>query len=107
MAGSSSWAKATRSSCTRGTRAGRTTLVPPFRYERRHRRRSLHLAGMNAVAIAANAVGRFDAVIHNAGVGYESPPHRDRGRALPRLRRQRARPYVLTATMLTRIASST
>jgi len=28
---------------------------------------------MNAVAIAANAVGRFDAVIHNAGVATESP----------------------------------
>lgn len=28
------------------------------------------LAGMNAVANSANAGGRFDAVIHNAGIGY-------------------------------------
>jgi NAD(P)-dependent dehydrogenase (short-subunit alcohol dehydrogenase family) len=30
-------------------------------------------AGMRQVAEAANALGRFDAVIHNAGVGYREP----------------------------------
>jgi NAD(P)-dependent dehydrogenase (short-subunit alcohol dehydrogenase family) len=31
------------------------------------------IAGMRQVADAANAAGPFDAVIHNAGVGYRSP----------------------------------
>jgi NAD(P)-dependent dehydrogenase (short-subunit alcohol dehydrogenase family) len=31
------------------------------------------MAGMRQVAAAANAVGRYDAVIHNAGVGYREP----------------------------------
>ena len=31
------------------------------------------IAGMRAVAEGANAVGPFDAVIHNAGVGYREP----------------------------------
>jgi NAD(P)-dependent dehydrogenase (short-subunit alcohol dehydrogenase family) len=31
------------------------------------------IAGMRRVAEAANALGRFDAVIHNAGVGYREP----------------------------------
>src|SRR6202451_4462280 len=31
------------------------------------------IAGMRRVADAANALGRFDAVIHNAGVGYREP----------------------------------
>jgi len=32
-----------------------------------------HLAGMRQVAEQANASGRFDAVIHNAGIGYRQP----------------------------------
>ena len=32
-----------------------------------------HLAGMRQVAGQANASGRFDAVIHNAGIGYREP----------------------------------
>jgi NAD(P)-dependent dehydrogenase (short-subunit alcohol dehydrogenase family) len=31
------------------------------------------LAGMHAVAEQANATGRFDAVIHNVGIGYREP----------------------------------
>ena len=31
------------------------------------------IAGMRQVAAAANATGRFDAVIHNAGIGYREP----------------------------------
>jgi NAD(P)-dependent dehydrogenase (short-subunit alcohol dehydrogenase family) len=31
------------------------------------------IGGMRQVADAANAVGRFDAVIHNAGIGYREP----------------------------------
>src|ERR1700691_1111179 len=31
------------------------------------------IAGVRRVAEAANALGRFDAVIHNAGVGYREP----------------------------------
>ena len=31
------------------------------------------LAGMRRVAAEANASGRFDAVIHNAGIGYQEP----------------------------------
>jgi NAD(P)-dependent dehydrogenase (short-subunit alcohol dehydrogenase family) len=32
-----------------------------------------HLAGMRQVAEQANASGRFDAIIHNAGIGYREP----------------------------------
>jgi len=31
------------------------------------------LAGMREVAKQVNALGRFDAVIHNAGIGYREP----------------------------------
>jgi NAD(P)-dependent dehydrogenase (short-subunit alcohol dehydrogenase family) len=31
------------------------------------------IAGMRSVAEAANATGRYDAVIHNAGIGYREP----------------------------------
>ena len=31
------------------------------------------IAGMRDVANQANALGRFDAVIHNAGIGYREP----------------------------------
>jgi NAD(P)-dependent dehydrogenase (short-subunit alcohol dehydrogenase family) len=31
------------------------------------------MAGMRQVAAAANATGRYDAVIHNAGIGYREP----------------------------------
>jgi NAD(P)-dependent dehydrogenase (short-subunit alcohol dehydrogenase family) len=60
------------------------------------------LAGMNAVAIAANAVGRFDAVIHNAGVGYREPLRIVTEDGLCHVFAVNVlAPYVLTATMLT------
>jgi NAD(P)-dependent dehydrogenase (short-subunit alcohol dehydrogenase family) len=31
------------------------------------------IAGMRSIAAQANALGRYDAVIHNAGVGYREP----------------------------------
>jgi NAD(P)-dependent dehydrogenase (short-subunit alcohol dehydrogenase family) len=31
------------------------------------------IAGMRQVAVAASATGRYDAVIHNAGIGYREP----------------------------------
>ena len=45
------------------------------------------------VAEQANALGSYDAVIHNAGVGYREPRRsRDRRRTLARLRGQRLGP---------------
>jgi NAD(P)-dependent dehydrogenase (short-subunit alcohol dehydrogenase family) len=49
------------------------------------------IAEMRLLAEEANALGRYDAVIHNAGVGYREP-RRDRRRTRARLRHQRARP---------------
>jgi NAD(P)-dependent dehydrogenase (short-subunit alcohol dehydrogenase family) len=58
------------------------------------------LAGMREVAAAANRLGRFDAVIHNAGVGYREP---DRIQTVDGLSHVFAinvlAPYLLTALM--------
>ena len=58
------------------------------------------LAGMRAVADAANALGRFDAVIHNAAVGYREPRRVATADGLPHvLAINSLAPYVLTALM--------
>ena len=58
------------------------------------------LAGMRAVAKAANALGRFDAVIHNAAVGYREPVRIETADGLPHvLAINSLAPYVLTALM--------
>jgi NAD(P)-dependent dehydrogenase (short-subunit alcohol dehydrogenase family) len=55
------------------------------------------VAGMRAVAEASNRLGRFDAVIHNAAVGYREP-RRDTEDGLPHVFAINAlAPYVLTA----------
>jgi len=57
------------------------------------------LAGMRAVAEQANALGRFDAVIHNAAVGYQEA-QRETGDGLPHVFAVNTlAPYVLTASM--------
>lgn len=55
------------------------------------------LAGMRAVAQQVNALGRFDAVIHNAAVGYQEA-QRDTADGLPHVFAVNTlAPYVLTA----------
>jgi NAD(P)-dependent dehydrogenase (short-subunit alcohol dehydrogenase family) len=55
------------------------------------------LEGMKQVARQANALGKFDAVIHNAGVGYKEP-HRETADGLPHVFAVNSlAPYVLTA----------
>jgi NAD(P)-dependent dehydrogenase (short-subunit alcohol dehydrogenase family) len=57
------------------------------------------LAGMRAVAQQANALGRFDAVIHNAAVGYQEA-QRDTADGLPHVFAVNTlAAYVLTALM--------
>src|SRR5580704_4544789 len=57
------------------------------------------IAGMRAVAEAANRLGRFDAVIHNAAVGYREQ-RRETEDGLPHVFAINAlAPYVLTALM--------
>jgi NAD(P)-dependent dehydrogenase (short-subunit alcohol dehydrogenase family) len=57
------------------------------------------LAGMREVAQQANALGRFDAVIHNAAVGYQEA-QRETGDGLPHVFAVNTlAPYVLTALM--------
>lgn len=58
------------------------------------------LAGMHAVAEAANRTGRFDAVIHNAGIGYREPRRIETRDGLPHVFAVNVlAPYVLTALM--------
>ena len=58
------------------------------------------LAGMRTVAEAANVRGRFDAVIHNAAVGYREPRRIATADGLPHvLAINSLAPYVLTALM--------
>jgi NAD(P)-dependent dehydrogenase (short-subunit alcohol dehydrogenase family) len=58
------------------------------------------LVGMRAVAGQANAVRRFDAVIHNVGVGYREPRRVETEDGLSRLWAVNVlAPYVLTALM--------
>jgi NAD(P)-dependent dehydrogenase (short-subunit alcohol dehydrogenase family) len=56
------------------------------------------LAGMREVAAAANRAGRFDAVIHNAGIGYREPRRIETADGLPHVLAVNVlAPYVLTA----------
>jgi NAD(P)-dependent dehydrogenase (short-subunit alcohol dehydrogenase family) len=56
------------------------------------------IAGMRDVAKQANALGRFDAVIHNAGIGYREPRRVETTDGLSQLLAVNVlAPYVLTA----------
>lgn len=56
------------------------------------------LAGIRAVADGANALGRFEAVIHNVGVGYREPRRVETADGLPHVFAINVlAPYVLTA----------
>ena len=58
------------------------------------------LAAMRAVAAAANALGVFDAVIHNVGIGYREPHRIETEDGLSQLWAVNVlAPYVLTASM--------
>lgn len=58
------------------------------------------LAGMRTVAEAANRHGRFDAVIHNAAIGYREPRRVETTDGLPQLFAVNVlAPYMLTAMM--------
>jgi NAD(P)-dependent dehydrogenase (short-subunit alcohol dehydrogenase family) len=58
------------------------------------------LAAMRDVAEQANALGRFDAVIHNVGIGYREPRRVETADGLSRLWAVNVlAPYVLTALM--------
>jgi len=58
------------------------------------------IRGMRAVADQANALGRFDAVIHNVGVGYQERQRGETEDSLPLVFAVNVMaPYVLTATM--------
>jgi NAD(P)-dependent dehydrogenase (short-subunit alcohol dehydrogenase family) len=56
------------------------------------------IAGMRQVAGQANASGRFDAVIHNAGIGYREPRRVETGDGLAQVFAVNVlAPYLLTA----------
>jgi NAD(P)-dependent dehydrogenase (short-subunit alcohol dehydrogenase family) len=56
------------------------------------------IAGMRDVANQANALGRFDAVIHNAGIGYREPRRIETADGLSQLFAVNVlAPYVLTS----------
>jgi NAD(P)-dependent dehydrogenase (short-subunit alcohol dehydrogenase family) len=56
------------------------------------------IAGMREVAKQVNALGRFDAVIHNAGIGYREPRRVETADGLSQLFAVNVlAPYVLTA----------
>ena len=58
------------------------------------------IAAMRAVADQANALGRFDAVIHNVGIGYREPCRIETADGLSQLWAVNVlAPYVLTALM--------
>jgi NAD(P)-dependent dehydrogenase (short-subunit alcohol dehydrogenase family) len=58
------------------------------------------LAGMHQVAEQANELGRFDAIIHNAGVGYREPDRGTTADGLPLvLAVNSLAPYVLTCLL--------
>jgi NAD(P)-dependent dehydrogenase (short-subunit alcohol dehydrogenase family) len=55
---------------------------------------------MRSVAQQANALGKFDAVIHNVGIGYQEPHRIETKEGLPHvLAVNTMAPYVLTALM--------
>ena len=56
------------------------------------------LRGMRSVAAQVNALGQFDAVIHNAGIGYRESRRAETEDGLPQLLATNTlAPYVLTA----------
>ena len=58
------------------------------------------IAGMRAVADQANALAAFDAVIHNAGIGYREPRRSPTVDGLPQVFAVNSlAPYMLTALM--------
>jgi NAD(P)-dependent dehydrogenase (short-subunit alcohol dehydrogenase family) len=58
------------------------------------------IAGMRQVAAAADATGRFDAVIHNAGIGYREPRRVETDDGLEHVFAVNVlAPYLLTALM--------
>jgi NAD(P)-dependent dehydrogenase (short-subunit alcohol dehydrogenase family) len=58
------------------------------------------IAGARSVAEQANALGRFDAVIHNVAVGYKEPRRVETGDGLPQVFATNVlAPYILTALM--------
>jgi NAD(P)-dependent dehydrogenase (short-subunit alcohol dehydrogenase family) len=58
------------------------------------------LDGIRSLAAAANAAGRFDAVIHNAGIGYREPRRVETADGLSQLFTVNVlAPYLLTALM--------
>ena len=58
------------------------------------------IASMRELAARANAVGRFDAVIHNVGIGYQEPHRVETADGLSLLWAVNVlAPYVLTAAM--------
>lgn len=58
------------------------------------------LDGIRSVATQANAAGRFDAVIHNAGIGYREPRRVETADGLSQLFTVNVlAPYLLTALM--------
>jgi NAD(P)-dependent dehydrogenase (short-subunit alcohol dehydrogenase family) len=58
------------------------------------------IAGARSVAEQANAIGRFDAVIHNAGVGYREPRRIETEPGLPYIFMVNVlSPYIVTALM--------
>src|ERR1700678_4646201 len=58
------------------------------------------IAGARSVAEQANALGRFDAVIHNVAVGYREPRRVETSDGLPQVFATNVlAPYILTALM--------
>ncbi|HEX4384715.1 MAG TPA: SDR family NAD(P)-dependent oxidoreductase, partial [Myxococcales bacterium] len=58
------------------------------------------IAETKDAAKQANALGAFDAVIHNAGIGYREPQRNETKDGLPRLFAVNSlAPYILTALM--------
>jgi NAD(P)-dependent dehydrogenase (short-subunit alcohol dehydrogenase family) len=59
------------------------------------------IAGMRQVAAQANALGRYDAVIHNAGIGYREPRRSETVDGLSNVFAVNVlAPYLLTAMMI-------
>src|SRR6202011_2394659 len=55
-------------------------------------------AGAKAVAEGVNSLGRFNAVIHNAGIGYREPRRADMASGVPNVFAVNVlAPYILTA----------
>jgi NAD(P)-dependent dehydrogenase (short-subunit alcohol dehydrogenase family) len=56
------------------------------------------IAGVKSVANRVNKLGRFNAVIHNAGIGYREPRHVDKESGVPSVFAINVlAPYILTA----------